>query len=316
MSSLGSIELPAGTTVDSLHWPADDRILAGLWGEQPQVALLQPGARKPVLVRDLDGMIIKSAPALDALVFLLGPADGIGQARLALFDGNELRYVALPGIRAGWAESGEQEDYRAHQLLPALAVEPNGERAVVIAPGGRVVLVDLATLRTSSHELVQQASLFERFRNWLEPGAWAKMIDGPELNAAWDNVIALSGVTYTTDGESTRATPAGLAFIHPDNWIVDHESDMPAWVAQRGEFLLASAWDEASGSQRLQVYNQGLEVCALERPGEADLSQTAGPLLYVSTQDGHKIELVDITTCETVGHAEPKRPTYVVSGYP
>jgi hypothetical protein len=278
------------------------------------VATLQPGARKPVLVRELDGMIIKSAPALDALVFLLGPADGIGQARLALFDGNELRYVALPGIRAGWDESGGQEDYRAHQLLPALAVEPSGERAVVIAPGGRVVLVDLATLRTSSHELVQQASLFERFRNWLEPGAWAKMIDGPELNAAWDNVIALSGVTYTAEGESTRATPAGLAFIHPDNWIIDRASDVPAWVAQRGELLLASAWNDESASQSLQVYMEGLEVCSLERPGQADLSQTSGQLLYVSTQDGREIEIVDLTTCETVGRATPKRPTFIVSG--
>jgi hypothetical protein len=267
-----------------------------------------------VLVHDLDGMIIKSAPTLDGLVFLLGPADGIGQARLALFDGNEVRYVPLPGIRAGWAESGEQEDYRAHQLLPALAVEPNGERAVVIAPDNRVVLVDLATLRTTSHELAQQASLLERFRNWLEPGAWAKMIDGPELNAAWGNVIALSGVTYTAEGESTRATPAGLAFVHPDNWILDHESDVPAWVTLGDEFLLASAWDEESDSNILQVYTpDGFELCSLERSGQADLSQTAGRLLYVSTQDGREIEIVDLTTCETVGHAQPKRPTHVVA---
>jgi hypothetical protein len=314
MRSLGSIDLPAGTTVDRLHWPTDDRILAGLWGEQPQVATLQPGARKPVLVRDLDGMILKSEPAGEDLVFLLGPRDGIGQAQLALFDGNEVRSVDLPGIRAGWDETGEQEDYRAHQLLPALAVEPNGERAVVIAPGGGVVLVDLASLTTTQHELTQQASLFERFRDWLEPGAWAKMIEGPELNAAWGNVIALSGVTYTTEGESTRATPSGLAFIHPSNWIVDHASNAPAWVTLRGEFLLGSAWNEKNDSQTLNVYTEdGFELCALERRGQADLSQTAGRLLYVSTQDGRKIEIVDLTTCETVGHAAPKRPTYIVS---
>ncbi len=314
MRSLGSIELPAGTTVDLLHWPTDDRVLANLWGEQPRVATLQPGARKPVVVRDLDGMILKSEPAGEDLVFLLGPRDGIGQARLALFDGNAVRYVDLPGIRAGWDESGEQEDYRARQLLPALAVEPNGERAVVIAPGGGVVLVDLASLTTTQHELTQQASLFERFRDWVEPGAWAKMIDGPELNAAWGSVIALSGVTYTTEGESTRATPSGLAFIHPDNWIVDHESDVPAWVDMRDEFLLASAWDEETGGQTLEVYTtDGLKLCALERGGQADLSQTAGRLLYVSTQDGREIEIVDLTTCETVGRAAPKRPAYIVA---
>ena len=73
MRSMGSIELQAGTTVDLLHWPTDDRILASLRGEQPQVATLQPGAGKPVLVRDLDGTILKSTPAGDGLVLLARP---------------------------------------------------------------------------------------------------------------------------------------------------------------------------------------------------------------------------------------------------
>ena len=98
---MGTIELPAGTTVDRLHWPTADRILASLWGEQPQVAALQPGARKPIAVHDLDGMILKSSPAGDGLAILLAPTDGIGQAKLALFDGDEVRYVDLPGVRAG-----------------------------------------------------------------------------------------------------------------------------------------------------------------------------------------------------------------------
>ena len=73
MRSLGTIELPAGTTVDRLHWPTADRILASLWGERPQVAALQPGARKPIAVHDLDGMILKSSPAGDGLAILLAP---------------------------------------------------------------------------------------------------------------------------------------------------------------------------------------------------------------------------------------------------
>jgi len=315
MRSMGSIELQAGTTVDLLHWPTDDRILASLWGEQPQVATLQPGAGKPVLVRDLDGTILKSTPAGDGLVLLLAPADGIGQAQLGLFDGDEVRYVDLPGIRAGWEESGEQEDYRARQLLPALAVEPDGSRAVVIAPGNRAVEVDLASLTATSHDLAQAASLLERFRNWLEPGAWAKMIDGPELNAVWlpSGLIALSGVTYTTEGDSVHATPAGLALVDPANWSVRHVSDAPAWVTLRGDALLGSSWNEEGTSQALHVFGpDGSERFALERRGQADLSQTAGRRLYVSTQDGRKLEIVDLATGETVGRATPERPAYIV----
>jgi hypothetical protein len=315
MRSLGTIEIGAGTSVDLLHWAEPDRILASLWGERPAVAALQPGARKPIAVHDLDGMILKTSPAGDKLAILLAPADRIGPARLALFDGDEVRYVDLPGVRAGWEESGEQEDYRARQLVPALAVDPSGSRAVVIAPGNRAVEVDLASLTTTSHDLVQAASLLERFRNWLEPGAWAKMIEGPELNAVWlpSGLIALSGVNYATEGDSATATPAGLAFVDPGNWSVRHVSDAPAWVTLRGGALLGSAWNEENSSQALYVFGpDGTPRFELERRAQADLSQTAGEHLYVSTQDGRKIEIVDLATGQTVGRAAPKRPTFIV----
>ena len=315
MRSMGTIELTPGTTVDRLHWPTTERILASLWGEQPQVAALQPGARKPIAVHNLDGMILKTSPAGDKLAILLAPADRIGQARLALFDGDEVRYVDLPGVRAGWDESGEQEDYRARQLVPALAVDPSGSRAVVIAPGNRAIEVDLASLSTTSHDLVQAASLLERFRDWLEPGAWAKMIDGPELNAVWlpTGLIALSGVTYTTEGDSVRAIPAGLGLVDPANWSLRHVSDAPAWVTVRGDALLGSARNEDSSAQSMHVFGpDGTPRFEIERPGQADLSQTAGEHLYVSTQDGRKFEIVDLATGQTVGRASPERPAYLV----
>jgi hypothetical protein len=315
MRSTGTIELTPGTTVDRLHWAEADRILASLWGEQPQVAALQPGAAKPIAVHDLDGMILKTSPAGDALVILLAPADRIGPARLALFDGDEVRYVDLPGVRAGWDETGEQEDYRARQLVPALAVDPSGSTAVVIAPGNRAVEVDLASLATTSHDLAQAASLLERFRNWLEPGAWAKMIDGPELNAVWlpSGLIAVSGVRYATDGTDVDATPAGLSLVDPGNWSVRRVSDAPSWITFRGGALLGSAWNEQTTAQSVHVFGpDGAPRFEIERRGQADLSQTAGEHLYVSTQDGRKFEIVDLASGKTVGRAAPKRPTSIV----
>jgi hypothetical protein len=50
----------------------------------------------------------------------------------------------------------------------------------------------------------------------------------------------------------------------------------------------------------------------IERRGQADLSQTAGEHLYVSTQDGRKFEIVDLASGKTVGRAAPERPTYIV----
>jgi hypothetical protein len=315
MRSMGTIGLEAEVWVERLHWAEPDRILAVLWGEQPQVAALQPGARKPVVVRDLEGTLIKSSPAGNGLVLLLAPPDRIGPTQLAVFDGDDVRYVELPGVRGGWDEFGEQEEYRARQLLPALAVDPSGSRAVVIAPGNRAVEVDLTSLTTTSHDLVQAASLLDRFRNWLEPGAWAKMIDGTELNAVWlpSGFIALSGVTYTTDGDSTDAAPAGLALVDPGNWSMRHVSDSPAWVTWRAGALLGSTWNELGSAQGLYVFDRdGSPRFEIEGRDLADLSQTAGEHLYVSTQEGRNFEIVDLATGETVGRASPKRPTYLV----
>jgi hypothetical protein len=315
MRSLGEIDLPSATWVERLHWVEPDRILAVLWGNRPQVAALQPGARKPIDVHELEGTIVKSTPAGTGIALLLAPADGIGAARLAVFDGEEVRYVDLPGVRAGWDESGDQEEYRARQLLPALAVDPSGGRAVVVSPGNRAVEVDLASLATTSHELVQPASLLDRFRNWLEPGAWAKLIDGPELNAVWlpSGLIAVSGVRYATDGTDVNATPAGLSLVDPGDWSVRQVSDAPSWVTFRGGALLGSAWDEQTGAQSVHVFGpDGAPRFEVERRGQADLSQTAGEHLYISTQDGAKYEIVDLATGETVARAAPERPTYIV----
>jgi len=315
MRSLGEIDLPSATWVERLHWVEPDRILAVLWGNRPQVAALQPGARKPIDVHELEGTIVKSTPAGTGIALLLAPADGIGAARLAVFDGEEVRYVDLPGVRAGWDESGDQEEYRARQLLPALAVDPSGGRAVVVSPGNRAVEVDLASLATTSHELVQPASLLDRFRNWLEPGAWAKLIDGPELNAVWlpSGLIAVSGVRFATDGTDVNATPAGLSLVDPGDWSVRQVSDAPSWVTFRGGALLGSAWDEQTGAQSVHVFGpDGAPRFEVERRGQADLSQTAGEHLYISTQDGAKYEIVDLATGETVGRAAPERPTYIV----
>jgi hypothetical protein len=108
-------------------------------------------------------------------------------------------------------------------------------------------------------------------------------------------------------------TPAGLALVDPGSWSVRHVSDAPAWVSLRGEALLGSAWNEQTESQAVYVFGQdGTERFALERRGQADLSQTAGAYLYVSTQDGRKVEIVDLASGKTVGRAAPERPAYIV----
>lgn len=150
-------------------------------GVPSRVAALDPVTRQVLSVRNLGGTMLYSEPAGNSLVLLVAPSHGIGSARLVVFDGSALRTAELPGIRAGWGEEGgSREGYRAQQSVAALAVEPSGARALVLPAGGRVAEVDLASMNVRYHDLSEPVSLLGRLRDWLEPAAHAKMLQGPD----------------------------------------------------------------------------------------------------------------------------------------
>jgi hypothetical protein len=313
MRALGTVDIGAADFVEGLHWVRSDLLLASLGGVPSRVAAVNPLTRQVLSVQKLGGTMLHSEPAGDSLVFLVAPSRGIGPARLVAFDGRELRSAELPKIRAGWAEEGSQEDYRAHQSTPALAVEPSGARALVVPAGGPVAEVQLAGMQVSYHDLSEPVSLLDRLRDWLEPSAHAKMIQGPDRNAVWlpTGLVAVSGAQYATEGDQVEMTPAGLSLIDPSDWSVRRVSDEPTWVTLGGGALLASAWKEGSEEQTLQAFNpDGTPRFTLTR--EADFSQTNGGHLYATAYDGTRFEIIDLQTGETVGRAAPRRETWLL----
>jgi hypothetical protein len=185
MRALGTVDVGPGSFVETLHWVRRDLLLASLGGLPSRVAAIDPVTRRVLSVQSLGGTMLYSGSAGDSLVFLVAPSRGIGEARLVVFDGSGLRAAELPEIRAGWAQDGSQEDVGARHSIPALAVEPSGDRALVVPAGGRVAEVDLASLKVCYHELGEPVSLLGRLREWLEPAAHAKMVEGPDRNAVW-----------------------------------------------------------------------------------------------------------------------------------
>lgn len=315
MHAVGTVDVGPASFVEKLHWVRPDLLLASLGGLPSRVAAINPVTREVVSVHDLGGTMLSSQPTENCLVMLVAPSNGIGQARLVVFDGSGLRTAELTEVRAGWAEEGiSEEDYRARQSVPALAVEPSGARALVVPAGGRVAEVDLATMQVGYHDLSEPVSLLGRLRDWLEPAAHAKALDGPDRNAVWlpTGLVAVSGAQYTTDGDQFDMTPAGLALIDPSDWSVRRLSDQPSWVTFRGGALLASAWSEGSDEQKLIVFGpDGTPRFTLAREA-ADLSQTSGGHLYATTHSGTRFEIVDLETGETVGRAAPKRETWLL----
>ena len=316
MRTLGKAEIESASYVERLHWVEPDLLLASLGGNPGMVAALDPTTQQILTVRDLGGATLYSQPAGKELVSLVAPTSRVGPARLVVFDGSEIREAMLAEVPAGWEEieGTEDSDYRARQSVPALAVDPEGTRALVIPAGGRVAEVDLATMEVRYHDLAEPVSFWGRLRSWLEPAAEAKAIEGPDRNAVWlpNGLVAVSGAQYTMDGNSVDVTPAGLALIDPSDWSVRRLSDEPSWVTLRGDALLASAWKEDSNEQKLIVFDDGgTPRFTLVREG-ADLSQTSGSHLYVTTHAGTRFEIVDLESGKTVGRASPTQETWLL----
>ncbi|MET1010689.1 MAG: hypothetical protein ABWY96_11615, partial [Gaiellaceae bacterium] len=187
-------------------------------------------------------------------------------------------------------------------------------RALVVPAGGRVAEVDLATMQVRYHDLTEPVSLLGRLRDWLEPAVHAKMIDGPDRNAVWlpSGLVAVSGNTYASEGDTLDVTPAGLSLIDPSDWSTRRVSDQPGWVTFRDDALLASAWTEGSDEQTVMVFDpDGTPRFSLARKS-ADLSQTHGGYLYATTANGTRFEIIDLATGKTVAEAQPKRETYLL----
>jgi hypothetical protein len=317
MESLGTVDVGGSGYFERLHWVAPDLLLASISGTAGRAVALDPAARTVRTEHELPGVVLSSQPVDGGLVFLLAPSERIGPAHVAVFDGESVRTAELREVRAGWEQVSEgesEEDYRARQSVPGLAVDPSGQRALVVPAGDRVAEVDLETLEVAYHDLSEPVSFFGRLRNWLEPAAYAKSVDGPERNAVWleSGLVAVSGSHYVADGDQMDVTPAGLTLIDPGDWSVRRLSDEFNWVTTRGDALLASSWKEDSGEQTVTVFDtDGEQRFSLTRRA-ADLSQTSGDLLYVATDEGRRYELVDLETGATVARAAPERAAWLV----
>ena len=316
MQALETIDLGRGEFVERLNWVRPDLLLASLGGLASQAAAIDPTTGTVTSAQDLEGTMLLSVPTEDALVFLVGPTEGIGPVHVARYDGTKVDSTKVAEVSAGYEmEEGESEqDIRTTQQIPGLAVSPDGARALVVPAGNRVAEVDLASGDVAYHDLSQPVSLLDRLRNWLEPAAEAKLIEGPGRTAVWlpNGLVAVSGADYSTDGDVIESEPAGLMLIDPADWSVSRVSEMPGWVTFRDGALLGSGWQDGVDRQMLEVFDpDGTLRFGLDRAG-TDLSQTSGGHLYAASRNGARYEIIDLATGETVAKAQPRRQTYLL----
>ena len=306
MRVLGDLRLgPYRGCADLLAWLRPDRLLAvSAFGTQPEVAVVDPVARRVIRRELLPSSPWTSGRTRDELVFLHGTEGAFAPARLAVVDPEGVvRVVSIDRVLAGIVVDEESEGPRVRTIQPGLAVDPDGRRAFVVPASGPTAEIDLETLAVSYHEL-ERPSLFARFLRWLTPVAQAKgLSEGPVRAARWlgDGVIAVSGADHafvrTASGEEhDTTTPAGLSLIDTRSWTTRVlEPQASGFAVAPG---LVVAWNDVGP----QDVGRGLRAFGLDgrerwrlHDGDNRYLVPAGPVGYVYLGET-KAEVVDLST--------------------
>jgi hypothetical protein len=199
---------------------------------------------------------------------LTTPAEGIGTARLAVADDRGgLRAVPLRAIPAGLKEPADWSEGVGEGHQAGLAVDPDRDRAFVVAAGVPVAEVDLNGLGVTYHGLNRPVSLLRRLAGWLVPPADAKLVSGPLRSACWlgDGLLAVWGsdrrvVKDAAGNPQVDETAAGLKLIDTRDWSVRQVHPSALAVRWRNGRLLVygvPGYGEPASGIGLTLYGPG-----------------------------------------------------------
>ena len=246
-----TIDTPGAVNHSWLMWTTPRRLFAmrhvptgGL-----AVDIIDPVARAVLRSTALSGRPVSEglqtaavqSAANGGLAVLLTPERRIGAVVIAVVTPvGAIRRTRVPGISGGF-------DYvSGRHRGPAMALDRGGRRAYVVSASGRLVVeVDLASGRSTEHDLKPSRSLMGRLRDLVGPPAYAKWIDGPERNAALlnDRVLAVSGCDRSPGSRSHTGCPRpyGLHLIDTRAWT-SRRIDKRAWqFTVTGDALVVDA---------------------------------------------------------------------------
>ena len=223
---------PAGWRARAAAWLTADRVaivvqkMRGSYGQivdRRQVVLVDPFAGRVLSRRDVPHQLAltTSVAGGDKLVLLLGRGDARGRTfRVVAID-------AAGGARETSVDLGPAQGLR----LPALAVDPAGSRAFLLAASERAVEVDLQAMTATTRTITGGGALVSD-----SPLAGRQAIVLPDGNLAFTghNGQRVKGV------EVSR--PAGLGIIDTETWrlrVIDPEASR---VSVSGNIVLATSF--------------------------------------------------------------------------
>jgi hypothetical protein len=279
--------------------------------ERRAVVTIDPGSRTVTARHPLDGTILQvESGVAGQVVLLLGPREGIGPLRLAVAGGKSMTVAAVPNITGGTSVERDGDDIRAREVIPALVVDRERRRALVYSEG-TVVEISLDDLTAATHDVSEPVLVWRRFRDWLEPTAQAKIVEGYYRSGEWigEGRFAVSGMDFSEE----ENTAAGLSIVDTESWTLRKVDDGATEVAVSGDTLLTFGYHTADGVRGFDL--AGHERFHLLR-GRSAWIQLVGNLVYAQIEDGSRVAVIDPAIGRKIGVATVDRPVMLVDDPP
>jgi hypothetical protein len=280
MRVLGDARLAAdGEVVHVLRWTERGLVAVVDPPSGSKLVWLDPTRRRVTRVLRYRGELADFRLAAGRIVVLEWPGSRVAPVRLNVIDADgRARSIRVDRIRGGWQRKGRDVVRMAE---PALAVDPEGERAWLADADGEICEVVLDSLVVRCNTV----------RTLMKNGApWSRR----QLKLVAPGTLALSG-WEKPDAGPRAARSIGL-------WLVDTRT----WkrrLLDRGIGSFRFAGGVIVGVRRngVTAYDPaGALRYRVEEPLQLGVISTTGPYLYVPATDEHTV-VVDLATGRVLG---------------
>jgi hypothetical protein len=200
---------------------------------------------------------------------------------------------------------------RTREEIPALVIDEEGSRALVFSRRS-VAELSLRNLSVTTHALSEPVSLLDRFRNWLEPRAHAKLVDGFWREGVWigNGRFAVTGMDYAMSSGDARGTAFGVAIVDTRDWSIRKVAEGGANLVVAEHALLTFGYESDDG---IEGYDLRSEETFRLLPGAAGgWLQVVDGLVYAQLGDGGRFAVIDPALRRKIGDAQVGQPIMLV----
>jgi hypothetical protein len=313
MRSLGVVDLKMTGSIALLSWYRGYLFAVVDDPQNRAVFSIDPVGRTVQARHALSGTILHAKEGVPGqVVVLLAPPDGIGPLRLAVVGGKGMASTAIPGFVGGWRTERQGEEVHTREEIPALVIDEDGRRALVFS-GRSVAEVSLRNLSVTTHALSEPVSLLDRFRNWLEPRAHAKLVDGFWREGAWigDRRFAVTGMDYAMSSGDVRGTPFGVALVDTRDWSIRKVAEGGANLVVTEHALLTFGYESDDGIEGYDLRSE--ETFRLLPAAAGGWLQVVDGLVYAQLGDGRRFAVIDPALRRKIGDAKVGQPIALVA---